>query len=178
MKKKFAAIVIAACLFLGSAVPVFAAAKLSRPIIESATAKKSSIVISWGSVEDADGYYVYRSTSKDGKFSRVAETDEDSYQDSNVKKGKRYYYKVRAFSDGEYKDSSLSKWKSAKVKKASSANPAPVTPSGADGETVVYITETGSKYHCSTCRTLKDSRIKTTLDSALSNGYTACGICH
>ena len=178
MKKKFAAIVIAACLFLGSAVPVFAAAKLSRPVIESVTTKKSSIVISWGFVEDADGYYVYRSTSKDGKFSRVAETDEDSYQDSNIKKGKRYYYKLRAFSDGEYKDSSLSKWKSAKVKKASSANPAPVTPSGADGETIVYITETGSKYHRSTCRTLKDSRIKTTLDSALSNGYTACGICY
>ena len=72
----------------------------------------------------------------------------------------------------------MSKWKSAKVKKASSANPAPVTPSGADGETIVYITETGSKYHYSTCRTLKDSRIKTTLDSALSNAYTACGICH
>jgi len=178
MKKKFAAIVIAACLFLSSAVPVFAAAKLSRPVIESVTAKKSSIVISWGSVKNADGYYVYRSTSKDGKFSRVAETDEDSYQDSNVKKGKRYYYKLRAFSDGEYKDSSLSKWKSAKVKKASSANPAPVTPSGADGETIVYITETGFKYHHSTCRTLKDSRIKTTLDSALNNGYTACGICH
>ena len=178
MKKKFAAIVIAACLFLSSAVPVFAAAKLSRPVIESLVAKKSSIVISWGSVKDADGYYVYRSTSKDGKFSRVAETDGDSYQDSNVKKGKRYYYKVRAFSDGEYKDSSLSKWKSAKVKKASFANPAPVTPSGADGETIVYITETGSKYHYSTCRTLKDSRIKTTLDSALNNGYTACGICH
>ena len=32
MKKKFAAIVIAACLFLSSAVPVFAAAKLSRPV--------------------------------------------------------------------------------------------------------------------------------------------------
>ena len=47
-----------------------------------------------------------------------------------------------------------------------------------NGETIVYITETGSKYHHSTCRTLKDSRIKTTLDSALSNGYTACGICH
>lgn len=178
MKKKFAATVIAACLFLSSAVPVFAAAKLSRPVIESATAKKSSIVISWGSVEDADGYYVYRSTSKDGKFSRIAETDEDSYQDSNVKKGKKYYYKVRAFSDGEYKDSALSKWKSAKVKKASSAKPTPAAPSGAEGETVVYITETGTKYHSSTCRTLKDSRIETTLDSALSNGYTACGICY
>jgi len=177
MKKKFAAIVIAACLFLSSAVPVFAAAKLSRPVIDSVAAKKNSIVISWGSVEDADGYYVYRSTSKDGKFSRIAETDEDSYQDSAIKKGKRYYYKVRAFSDGEYKNSSLSKWKSAKVKK-SSAKPTPAAPSGADGETIVYITETGAKYHRSTCRMLKDSCIETTLDSALSNGYTACGICH
>ena len=45
------------------------------------------------------------------------------------------------------------------------------------GETV-YITDTGSKYHRSSCRTLRYSKHAVTLSWAQSNGYTACGICH
>lgn len=41
----------------------------------------------------------------------------------------------------------------------------------------VYITNTGSKYHKSNCRTLKYSKIKTTLKEAEADGYTACKIC-
>jgi endonuclease YncB( thermonuclease family) len=40
----------------------------------------------------------------------------------------------------------------------------------------VYITATGTKYHLSTCRTLKDSRIAIPLSEAVKN-YDACGIC-
>lgn len=45
-------------------------------------------------------------------------------------------------------------------------------------EITVYITDTGSKYHSSGCRTLKKSRIETTLKKAIANGYEPCGICH
>lgn len=45
-------------------------------------------------------------------------------------------------------------------------------------ETVVYITNTGAKYHNGGCRTLKDSKIETTLSSAKAQGYEPCGICH
>ena len=41
----------------------------------------------------------------------------------------------------------------------------------------VYITNTGSKYHKASCRTLKYSMIKTTLQEAKADGYTACKIC-
>ena len=41
----------------------------------------------------------------------------------------------------------------------------------------VYITNTGSKYHKASCRTLKNSMIKTTLQEAKADGYTACKIC-
>lgn len=44
-------------------------------------------------------------------------------------------------------------------------------------ETVVYITNTGAKYHNGGCRTLKDSKIETTLSSAKAQGYEPCGIC-
>lgn len=42
----------------------------------------------------------------------------------------------------------------------------------------VYIADTGTKYHLSTCRTLKKSKHAISLAEAKAKGYTACGICH
>ncbi|PZD76622.1 Ada metal-binding domain-containing protein [Mesonia sp. K7] len=42
---------------------------------------------------------------------------------------------------------------------------------------VVYITKTGNKYHKSSCRYLKNSKIKTTKTEAKAAGYTACKVC-
>lgn len=41
----------------------------------------------------------------------------------------------------------------------------------------VYITRTGEKYHDDGCRYLSKSQIKTTLNEAKENGYTACSVC-
>lgn len=41
----------------------------------------------------------------------------------------------------------------------------------------VYITRTGAKYHRSSCRYLKKSKISITKSSAISQGYTACKVC-
>ncbi len=43
---------------------------------------------------------------------------------------------------------------------------------------IVYITETGDKYHRGGCRTLRKSKIPVYLDDAKNQGYEACGICH
>ena len=45
-------------------------------------------------------------------------------------------------------------------------------------EVTVYITETGSKYHRSSCRHLSKSKIETTLSRAKANGYEPCGTCN
>ena len=42
----------------------------------------------------------------------------------------------------------------------------------------VYITRTGKKYLRDGCRYLLQSKIKTTLKEAKSNGYTPCKVCH
>lgn len=42
----------------------------------------------------------------------------------------------------------------------------------------VYVTKTGSKYHRSTCSYLRQSKIAISLDSAKSQGYTACSRCY
>ena len=44
--------------------------------------------------------------------------------------------------------------------------------------TIVYTTDTGSKYHRNSSRTLKDSKYETTLEKAKAQGYTPCGICN
>ncbi|HEY1060055.1 MAG TPA: hypothetical protein VGE44_00115 [Daejeonella sp.] len=44
-------------------------------------------------------------------------------------------------------------------------------------ETVVYITNTGTKYHKSSCRYLNQSKIKTTLKKAVAAGNVACKVC-
>lgn len=59
------------------------------------------------------------------------------------------------------------------VKPATEAKPASRTsPSGE-----VYITETGKKYHTTSCRTLKESKIAITKTDAVNRGYGPCGIC-
>ena len=42
----------------------------------------------------------------------------------------------------------------------------------------VYITKTGSKYHTSSCRYLRQSKIEMAKKVAVASGYTACSVCN
>ena len=56
--------------------------------------------ICWNEIAGASGYYVYRSTSKDGKIKKIEtikKSDNVYCYDNNVKDGKIYYYKVKAY---------------------------------------------------------------------------------
>lgn len=44
-------------------------------------------------------------------------------------------------------------------------------------EDTVYITNTGTKYHKSTCRHLAKSKIAIKKTEAIKKGYTACSVC-
>lgn len=48
----------------------------------------------------------------------------------------------------------------------------------ASGDTVVYITRTGERYHDAGCQYLSKSCIETTLQAAVNGGYTPCKVCH
>ena len=53
------------------------------------------------------------------------------------------------------------------------------SPASADnGDTTVYVTRTGSKYHTYSCRYLSESCIEITLSAAVNGGYTPCKVCH
>ena len=64
--------------------------------MESRTKK---VKITVGYVSDVDGYEVYRSTSKDGKYELIKSLTKLDYLtfDNKTKKGVTYYYKVRSY---------------------------------------------------------------------------------
>jgi micrococcal nuclease len=47
----------------------------------------------------------------------------------------------------------------------------------ADGDTAVYVTNSGRKYHNNSCSSLRNSKIAVSLEEAVRSGYEACGIC-
>lgn len=50
-------------------------------------------------------------------------------------------------------------------------------PKPAPQSDTVYVTRTGEKYHRGTCRSLRKSRIETTVAEAKRRSFTACKIC-
>jgi micrococcal nuclease len=46
------------------------------------------------------------------------------------------------------------------------------------GDTIVYVTNSGKKYHRDGCNSLSRSKIEASLEDALRSGYEACGVCN
>ncbi len=78
--------------------------RLERPELEGVTSYKTGISFRWNSVTGASGYYVYRKTGSGDweQLAKVTDASATSYFDKTAKKGKTYYYSVRAYS-GSYK---------------------------------------------------------------------------
>ena len=52
-----------------------------------------------------------------------------------------------------------------------------ITSLAASGDTTVYVTKTGEKYHVGSCSYLRQSKIPISLAGAVDQGYTACSRC-
>jgi hypothetical protein len=94
---------------------------LSKVSLKSATAGKKQVKLSWKKVSGASGYYVYRSTSKSGKYTKIATIKKGStvtYTNKNLKSKQTYYYKVIAYktANGKTTKGTASAVKSAKTK--------------------------------------------------------------
>lgn len=72
-------------------------APLGKPSIKTASARYDKVRISWKKVPLANGYQIYRSTSKNKGYKRIKTTKGTSYTNRRLKTGKTYYYKVRAY---------------------------------------------------------------------------------
>jgi hypothetical protein len=63
--------------------------------------------IKWTKIKGAEGYYVYRSAKRKGKYKRIGRTKRLSFTDKKAKSDKTYYYKIKAYRSG-YKTSAAS----------------------------------------------------------------------
>ena len=58
-----------------------------------------SVCLKWTAQGQAAGYRVYRSTSKNKGYQKLADVTASTYTDKKLVTGKRYYYKVTAYSE-------------------------------------------------------------------------------
>ena len=61
----------------------------------------SGVHVYWNGQSGASRYYLYRSTSRNGVYSKVAETTATHYTDTAVSSGVTYYYKVSSLKSGK-----------------------------------------------------------------------------
>ncbi len=59
-----------------------------------------TIKLTWTVVNGASKYYIYRSTSSSGTYSKVGEALSSAYTDTGLSADELYYYKVYAFNSG------------------------------------------------------------------------------
>lgn len=75
-------------------------ATLAKPVVKLKKSSKTKAKVSWKRIAGADGYYIYRATSKNGKYKRIKTITRSttiSYTNSKLKRKKSYYYKVKAY---------------------------------------------------------------------------------
>ena len=73
---------------------------LSKPTIKTSANSYNSNKITWSKLSNADGYEIYRSTSKSGTYKSIktiTNGSKVSYTDTSLVTGTTYYYKVRAY---------------------------------------------------------------------------------
>ena len=70
---------------------------LARPTLTRKIIKGEGIQASWTEVKGADGYQLWRSADKGYTYKKIYGGKKLTYLDKKVKKGQKYYYKVRAY---------------------------------------------------------------------------------
>lgn len=144
-----------------SAVPT-----LSRTTLKASAASSSSIKLSWTKISGAQGYQVYRATSKSGKYTKIKTTTARSLTNTGLSASKTYYYKVRSYRKvgKSYKYSSYSYLKSAKtLTKAVTTPTTPPSGSGSGGTTTPTTPPSGSG-DTTTTPTIKGQTVVTAKD--------------
>jgi len=58
------------------------------------------VIISWSSMSNATGYYIYRSTTFSGTYNKIGSSSTTPYTDNSGSPGTTYYYKVSAYNSG------------------------------------------------------------------------------
>ena len=68
--------------------------------LQAKAVRGKGIRLTWQSLKSVDGYVIYRKTGKNGSYKKiktVANKKSNRYTDKTAKKGKTYYYRIRAY---------------------------------------------------------------------------------
>lgn len=87
-----------------SAEPTRVPIGLTSPEIEVNRKSDTKAKIKWKTIPNADGYIIYRSDKEKSGYSKVKNIKDglkNSYTESGLKGGVTYYYKVRAYQNGD-----------------------------------------------------------------------------
>ena len=72
----------------------------AKATLKAKASNAKNVKLTWSKVKGANGYEIYRSNSKDGKYQKVKTISKGgttSYKDGKLKKSTTYYYKIRAY---------------------------------------------------------------------------------
>ena len=72
----------------------------AKTTLKAKASNAKNVKLTWSKVKGASGYEIYRSNSKDGKYSKVktiSKGSTTSYKNGKLKKSTTYYYKIRAY---------------------------------------------------------------------------------
>lgn len=121
-------VLIAALLFAAGAVPAFGETEAAciPGSFKTSGYTYNSIKLKWKSAEGVNGYKIYRSEKKTGRYKAIKTLPaaSSSYTDKKRKPGRTYYYKMRSYTqaDGIVRYSGYTKISSAKGKVLKPAN--------------------------------------------------------
>ncbi|MDO4869089.1 MAG: CHAP domain-containing protein [Bacillota bacterium] len=77
--------------------PMKARTKLPGPKSPKVEAASSGLQLYWTDIRAAKGFEIYRATSADGSYTKLATLKSDNYLDKTAEKGTQYFYKVRGY---------------------------------------------------------------------------------
>lgn len=77
---------------------------MPNPLLIVAPASFHHIDVSWGSIDDAEGYSLERSDTGLGGWAEIANTSDLYYGDDDRQHSTTYYYRVRAYIGAEYSE--------------------------------------------------------------------------
>lgn len=72
----------------------------AKTTLKAKASNAKNVKLIWSKVKGANGYEIYRSNRKDGKYQKVKTISKGgttSYKDGKLKKSTTYYYKIRAY---------------------------------------------------------------------------------
>lgn len=73
---------------------------VAAPTVTKVSTSANVVKLTWKKVKGASGYIVYRSSSENGKYKKIAtvkKASATSYRNTNLSSSKTYYYKVKAY---------------------------------------------------------------------------------